>query len=85
MRARENNGGSMSVSVMFKQFIDNLAIDNRETISAQYGKITKALNQKYRDSDSETANTLQVGSYGRHTAIKNVSDLDMIYMMPPSE
>ena len=75
----------MSVSEMFQQFIGNLAIDNREQISKRYGKITKALNEKYRNSASETANTLQVGSYGRYTAIKNISDLDMVYMMPASQ
>lgn len=75
----------MSVSDMFKQFIDNLAIDNRRQIADRYGKITKALNLKYRNSESETANTLQVGSYGRYTAIKNISDLDMIYMLPSNQ
>lgn len=75
----------MSISEIFQQFIDNIAIDNREQISKRYGTITKALNEKYRNSSSETANTLQVGSYGRYTAIKNISDLDMIYMLPASQ
>lgn len=67
---------------MFEQFLNNLAIDNREQISDRYGEITCALNKGFRDTDSKTANSLQVGSYGRGTAIKGVSDLDMLYLMP---
>lgn len=75
----------MSVSEMFQQFIENLAIDNAGQISLRYGELTAALNKKFRDTDSKTANTLQVGSYGRRTAIKGVSDLDMLYIMPKSK
>lgn len=72
----------MSISDTFKSFLDNIAIDNSETISLRYGEITSALNKKFRDTDSKTTNCLQVGSYGRWTAIKGVSDLDMLYIMP---
>ena len=75
----------MTVAEMFESFIQNLAIDDREQISNRYGEITSTLNKKYRDSSSKTANSLQVGSYGRYTAIKGVSDLDMVYIMPSSE
>jgi hypothetical protein len=75
----------MTVAEMFEQFLSNLAIDNSDQISDRYGEITQCLNKKYRDTESKTANSLQVGSYGRYTAIKGVSDLDMIYIMPKSE
>lgn len=75
----------MNITQTFKQFIDNLAIDNRSEISSRYGEITKSLNKKYRSFESTTSNSLQVGSYGRYTAINNISDLDMIYMLPSSE
>ena len=75
----------MTVADMFKQFLNNLVIDNEEEISDRYGEITRCLNKKYRDTESKTANSLQVGSYGRYTAIKGVSDLDMIYIMPGSD
>jgi hypothetical protein len=70
---------------MFTDFIVNLAVQNSEEISKRYGEITRALNMKYRDTESREANTLQVGSYGRHTAINGISDLDMLYKMPSSE
>lgn len=75
----------MSISDTFKEFIGNLALDNAENISQRYGEITCALNKKFRDTESKTANSLQVGSYGRHTAIKGISDLDMLYIMPKGE
>lgn len=74
----------MSISQMFEEFIDNLAISNKQTISDRYAELTKTLNKQFRDSDSETANTLQVGSFGRKTGINGISDLDMLYIMPKS-
>jgi hypothetical protein len=71
-----------TVAEMFEGFLDNLAIDIESTISERYGEITSALNKMFRDTDSKTANSLQVGSYGRGTAIRGISDLDMIYIMP---
>ena len=72
----------MSISDDFKAFLENIQVDNAETISLRYGEVTAALNKQFRDTESKTANSLQVGSYGRWTAIKGVSDLDMIYIMP---
>lgn len=70
---------------MFSDFMNNLRVDNADTISSRYGEITSSLNKKFRDSESKTDNSLQVGSYGRWTAIKGVSDLDMLYIMPAGQ
>lgn len=75
----------MSVSDMFKQFIANLTISNTATISMRYGELTSALNKEFRDTESKTANTLQVGSFGRKTGVDGISDLDMLYIMPNSK
>ncbi len=72
----------MSVSDMFKTFLDNLKVDNAVQIGQRYGEITASLNKKFRDTESKEANTLKVGSYGRYTGIKGISDLDMLYIMP---
>jgi hypothetical protein len=74
-----------SNSTMFKDFIENLAIDNKKQIGLRYGEITASLNKKFRNTDSKYHNRLKVGSIGRHTAIKGVSDLDMLYIMPDSK
>lgn len=74
----------MSISENFKLFLTGIAIPNDEQIALRYGEITSALNKEFRDSESKTSNNLQVGSYGRWTAIKGVSDLDMLYIVPAS-
>lgn len=70
---------------MFKSFLDNLKIDNASQISLRYEEITACLNKEFRNTNSKTDNSLQVGSYGRWTAIKGISDLDMLYIMPKSK
>ena len=72
----------MTITDMFSQFVTNLAIRNAETISLRYGELTAALNKEFRETESKTANTLQVGSFGRRTGINGISDLDMLYIMP---
>lgn len=78
-------GELLSIADTFQKFLGNLALNNNQNISDRYGEITAALNKKFRDTDSKIANSLQVGSYGRRTAIKGISDLDMLYLMPKSE
>ncbi|MDB4932839.1 MAG: nucleotidyltransferase [Myxococcaceae bacterium] len=72
----------MSISDVFKEFLSGIAVDNAESISLRYGELTGAINKNFRDTESKTTNNLQVGSYGRWTAIKGISDLDMLYIMP---
>ncbi|WP_422485990.1 nucleotide-binding domain-containing protein [Vibrio harveyi] len=72
----------MTTSEMFQSFLGNLTINNGQTISDRYGEITASLNKKFRDTESKIANSLQVGSYGRWTGIRGISDLDMLYIMP---
>jgi len=72
----------MTTSEMFKELLSNVAIDNAANIGVKYGEITSSLNKKFRATESKTDNTLQVGSYGRWTGIKGISDLDMLYIMP---
>lgn len=74
----------MSVSQKFKDFIDNLKIENRDTISDRYKNITKRLNKDFWDSESQILHSLYLGSYGRGTAIKRISDIDMAFILPYS-
>lgn len=74
----------MSQKELFSEFLDNLNLDLKQArkISYHYRKITKSLNLAVRGTNSSVANRLKVGSVGRHTAIKGISDLDMLYVMP---
>lgn len=75
----------MSITDMFSEFIGNLVIVNAETITLRYGELTAALNKQFRDTESKTSNTLQVGSFGRKTGINGISDLDMLFIMPKTK
>ena len=74
----------MRVSELFDGLLDNLKVDNRPVIASRRDEITKSLNKEFRSLDSSTSNQLMVGSYGRGTAIRGISDLDMLYTMPAS-
>lgn len=63
----------------FTDFLENIKVQGRDKISKRYKRITKALNKKFYDTEDEIKHSLQIGSYGRKTAIKDVSDLDMIF------
>lgn len=65
---------------------DNHPIDSdtRSLIPKRYKTITKAVNGDFWNSNSETAHSRYVGSYGRGTAI-NVSDLDVLIELPNDE
>lgn len=70
-------------ATLFKQFRDNLAVKNADEISGRYLAITRRLNKDYWDApDQDYLHCLQVGSYGRRTAIDGVSDLDMAFELP---
>jgi hypothetical protein len=55
----------MSVADWFSTFHSNLAITNEGDISYRYKRITQRLNTDFRETSSETANSIYVGSYGR--------------------
>lgn len=75
----------MKVSEIFGALLENLKVgDANATIAMRRDEITKALNKDFRSIDSVTSYRLMVGSYGRHTAIRGVSDLDMIFILPSS-
>ena len=58
--------------------------DTRSTISTRYRTVTRAINREFWGSQSETQNSLYVGSYGRGTAIDS-SDLDILVELPQNE
>ena len=75
----------MDITETFQHFLENLKIKNKDEIKKRYEVITKSLNKKYYNSDSEINNSLRLGSIGRHTAINQISDLDMLFILPDSE
>lgn len=73
----------MKTSDIFDALLESLKVgDTSTTIAARRDEIAKALNKDFRAKDGSTEHKLMVGSYGRYTAIRGISDLDMIYILP---
>lgn len=73
----------MSVSANFIAFRSQYLIPSStvSSICYRYKRITKRLNKDFWNTESETAHSLYVGSYGRDTAAKGVSDLDVAFTL----
>jgi Second Messenger Oligonucleotide or Dinucleotide Synthetase domain len=80
-------GEIVGVAEDFSKFRGNYQIpaDLISSISYRYKRITRQLNTDFWDTTSETAHSLYVGSYGRDTAAKGISDLDVAFTLPYSE
>ena len=72
------------MSYYVKKSEEIISNEYRKSISSRYQTVTRAVNLEFRDSDSYTANSLYVGSYGRGTAI-DTSDIDILVELPESE
>src|SRR2546423_8513095 len=72
----------MGLADWFSKFCSNIQVQNTDTISYRYKRITKQLNTDFWNTTSETSHSLYVGSYGRNTAIEGFSDLDMVFELP---
>lgn len=74
----------MGVAENFRAFRGQYLIPahTMSEISARYRRITRQLNRDFWETESETAHSLYVGSYGRDTAAWGVSDLDVAFALP---
>ncbi|TVW39074.1 nucleotidyltransferase, partial [Streptococcus pneumoniae] len=79
----------MSLSNDFKEFCEDelpMTDEEWEKWENRLKEITKRLNRKFYSldelDDQETDNGLIVGSVGRTTAVRNVSDFDYIFSLP---
>jgi hypothetical protein len=72
----------VKTSEIFEGLLTNLQVDNNEDIAARRDEILKVLNKDFRGLEGSTKYKLMVGSYGRFTAIRGISDLDLLYFLP---
>jgi len=77
----------MGVGEDFATFKNNYNINSVliSSISDRYKRITGRLNKDFWNTDSDTSHSLYVGSYGRDTAARGVSDIDMAFVLPFAE
>ncbi len=74
-----------SIAEKFKTFIGNLKVDNQDLIIQRGKEIALALNNYYWRIKSDTRNILYLGSFGRDTAIKELSNVNLMVVLPPQE
>lgn len=75
-------GSRADMADKFRLFIDNLRIDNPEVISRCCREISQVLNLHYWDIKSDTRNLHYLGSYGRETAIKGLTNINVLFLLP---
>lgn len=63
---------------------ERISAEQRSQVSQRYKRITRAINLEFWGSESETAHSRYVGSYGRGTAI-DTSDIDILVELPREE
>ena len=67
----------------FDVFCSSIALDNFEEMEKSAKSIAKKLNSVYYGLDKDdTSHLYIVGSVGRKTAIKGISDLDILFDLP---
>jgi hypothetical protein len=74
----------MGVAENFKAFRGAYVIGQptMDSISYRYKRITRQLNTDFWNTTSDTAHSLYIGSYGRDSAAKGVSDVDIYFRLP---
>jgi hypothetical protein len=72
----------MGLAEWFSEFCSGIQVQDAGTISIRYKAISRRLNTDFWNTTSDTSHSLYVGSYGRNTAIKGFSDLDMVFELP---
>ena len=74
----------MNISKTFQRFCHKIHLYSTNDFDTSIKEITKKLNRTYYDSDSDSEHIHIVGSIGRGTAVNGVSDVDIIFDLPPN-
>jgi len=72
----------MTICEKLDIFFEEIRLKSTEDFDYSIKEITKKLNKKYYDNASNEEHCYMVGSIGRNTAIKDVSDVDLIFDLP---
>lgn len=71
----------IDIAASFQKFCSEIHLHSDEFM-VSLKEITKKLNKKYYETNSEANHLLLVGSIGRGTAVEGVSDIDVIFELP---
>ncbi|WP_279121861.1 SMODS domain-containing nucleotidyltransferase [Holdemania filiformis] len=67
-----------------QKYGERISQQTRSLISLRYHTVTRAINNEFWNSSSDTSHSLYVGSYGRNTAI-DTSDIDILVELPSNQ
>lgn len=70
----------MGIGTAFENYLTDIRVDAMSDFVKKFDRISNKLHEKYWDDKSHHG--IIVGSVGRGTAIRGVSDLDMLYVLP---
>lgn len=68
----------------FRAFIQNIQLTTLQVDdgNTKIASVTKCLNQAYWGSDSPSANSFTIGSWGKGTAVRPPRDVDLYFVLP---
>jgi len=71
----------------FTTFLSNLELtqSQRDDAMTKVNSVGRCLHAKYYQGAYDSANVVVVGSYGKGTAVRPPSDIDILYLLPVSE
>ncbi len=72
------------ISTLFQQIVRNTQLSQAslDDASGKHERVRRALNKRYWSTDSGSANSMLVGSYGKNTEITPPSDIDILFELP---
>ena len=73
------------VEERFEKFLNNILLTDAQLEDGlkKIKGITKCLNKHYWGVDSDNANMMLVGSWGKHTRVSPPRDIDLVFFLPP--
>lgn len=74
----------LTVSQRFDTFLNNIRLTTGqiEAGAERREKVVETLNSHYWGSNSKTANSLYVGSWGKRTRVRPPRDVDVLFKLP---
>lgn len=74
----------MNEAASFQAFFDSIKLDSLDEYQDTIDSIDQKLRSAYYEQDDTSDHGIVVGSVGRGTAVSGTSDLDMLFVLPPS-
>ena len=74
----------MNEAASFQAFFNSIKLDSLDEYQDTIDSIDQKLCSAYYEQDDASDHGVVVGSVGRGTAVSGTSDLDMLFVLPPS-